>query len=88
MKGISLKLLMELLVSYSMRKDGSDSFVVGGVENISERSFPCVKLRFSLQAPNDVPRRNLGILDVEVRNYEKKLPQPAGCFLLSKEECQ
>jgi hypothetical protein len=98
---IEMQPLRELLVSFSSKKVGSNWFVVGDVENKSERSFPCIKLRFSISTSyqdrlQGTPSLDLGLLDVELRDlrphekrpYEKQLPQQVGFGLYSKEECQ
>jgi hypothetical protein len=101
MSEIEMKSLSDVLVSFSSQKNGSDWFVVGEVENISDESMPCVKLSFSMSTSyqdqlQGEPIRDLGILEIEIRDlrphenraYEKQLPQPAGFGLSSKEECQ
>lgn len=101
MNEIDLKPLRELSVSFSSRKIGSDRFLMGEVENKSGRSFPCVRVRFNMSTSyqdqmQGEPKRDLGFVDVEVRNlrphekrpYRKKLPGRVGISLHSKQECQ
>lgn len=101
MSEVRLRPLRELRVSFTSRSVGSDWFLVGDVENRSERSFPCVTLRFSMTTSHQdrlqgEPVRDLGFLDVELRDLgpnekrslERQLPGQVGFGLHSKEECE
>lgn len=77
--------------SFGSRQEGSTWFVTGRVENVSGRHLACVRLRFRMSTSfqdrqRGVPERDLGILEVEVRNlaegekraYRKALPGRVG----------
>jgi len=101
MSEIEMRPLRDLLVSFTSKKDGSNWFVVGEVENRSEQSIPCVKVGFSMTTSyqdrlQGEPIRDFGLLIIELRDlhpqekraYEKQLPKQVGLGLYSKEECR
>ncbi len=78
-------------LSFGSRQEGSTWFVIGRVENVSGRHLACVRLRFKMSTSfqdkqRGVPDRDLGILEVEVRNldegekraYRKAMPGRVG----------
>lgn len=100
MSEIDMKALREISVSFTTRRIDTEQFLVGHIENKSERSFPCIRARFSMTTSyqdqlQGEPKRQLGFLDVELRNigprekmpYQKKLPGSVGIGLYSTEEC-
>ena len=101
MSEIDMKALKEISVSFSSRKIDTDRYLIGHIENKSKRSFPCIRARFNMTTSyqdqlQGEPKRQLGFLDVEIRNigphektpYKKILPGSVGISLHSKEECQ
>ena len=100
MRDIDFKPLIEIGVTFSSKQIGDEEFIVGEIENDSDRSFSCIKLEFGLSTPyheriQGEPARSLGVLEVEVRDlepqetrpFQAKLPRPAGFGLDSKREC-
>jgi hypothetical protein len=91
----------DLTVSFSSKHEGADSgSVFGVVRNSSANPYPCVRLEFNLSTRFDLrppgeESRHLGVLPVEVlnlqprtaRDYEERLPFPAGIGLKSVSEC-
>jgi len=101
MNRIDMKTLMDIEVSFSSEQIDSNWFLVGKVENRSERSYPCIRARFNMgtsfqDKQNGQPDLDLGFLDIEMQNiepgekraYKKKLPKRVGIKLSSKEECE
>ncbi len=99
-KSIDKKTLLDIGVSFSSKQIDSNWFLVGNIENKSERSYPCVSARFNLSTSyqdkqKGLPDVDLNFLDVEVQNikpgekraYKKKLPKRVGIRLESKQEC-
>lgn len=103
MGGVDLKpkkTLKEISVSFSSKKIDSDWILSGRIENKSERSFSCIRVRFNMTTSyqdkiQGEPDRHLGFLDVEVQNlkpnekrlYQKIMPKRVGIRLHSKQEC-
>jgi len=77
MSEVDLKPLRELRVSFSTETIGSDLFLTGHIENRSDRSFPCVTLRFGT-TPRFGTQETSGIgnVDVEVRNLGPREERP------------
>jgi hypothetical protein len=91
----------DLSVTFSSRREGNDpGSVVGAVRNNSANAYPCVRIEFDLSTRFDLrppgqEGRHLGVLPVEVHNlqprgvrdYQQRLPFPAGIGLKSVSEC-
>jgi hypothetical protein len=91
----------DLSVTFSSRHEGNDpGSVVGVVRNNSTNAYPCVRIEFDLYTRFDLrppgqEGRHLGVLPVElqnlqprgVRDYQQRLPFPAGIGLKSVSEC-
>ncbi|MBL4662397.1 MAG: toll/interleukin-1 receptor domain-containing protein [Flavobacteriaceae bacterium] len=97
---IGMKPLPDIGVSYSSKQINSDWFLIGVIENKSERTYPCIGARFRLSTSfqdkqKGEPDEDLGFFDVEVQNlepsekraYKRKLPKQAGIGFYSKSEC-
>ena len=100
MREIKLRPLRDVGVSFSSEKISADWFLVGAVENKSNHTYPCLRASFQMSTPyqeriQGEPVRNLGLIDVEVRDvepgesrsYREKLPRQVGIGLHSKQEC-
>jgi hypothetical protein len=91
----------DLSVTFSSRHEGKDSgSVFGVVRNNSANAYPCVRIEFDLYTRFDMrppgqEGRHLGVLPVEVQNlqprgvrdYQQRLPFPAGIGIKSVSEC-
>ena len=91
----------DLSVTFSSRHEGKDAgSVFGVVRNNSANAYPCVRIEFDLYTRFDLrppgqEGRHLGVLPVEVQNlqprtvreYQERLPFPAGIGLKSVSEC-
>jgi hypothetical protein len=91
----------DLSVTFSSRHEGQDpGAVFGVVRNNSTDAYPCVRIEFDLYTRFDLrppgqERRHLGVLPVQVQNlqphgvrdYEQRLPHPAGIGLKSVSQC-
>jgi hypothetical protein len=83
---VTVTSLPELQVSFSRMQVGSNYGILGSVKNTSARAFPCIRVRFTM---------NARVLDVEIRDIEPKKTKTFGKsltgavrpVLLSTEEC-
>jgi hypothetical protein len=92
----------DVSVTFSSRHEGQDpGAVFGVVRNNSTTAYPCVRIAFDLYTRFDLrppgqKGRHLGVLYVEVKNiqprsvrdFEQRLPYPAGVGLESVRSCQ
>ena len=95
MNSVDLIPLQEIGVSFGSRRTSAGSFIVGHVENRSERAFACVRVTFQLTNSLGGERREAGTIEFEVRNlrsreerpYEERVPEEVGYYLKAKQEC-